>query len=99
MQSSNISQLLLKLKTNLPKLSNEYSIKSLGVFGSYVHGEQKKRSDLDLLIEFNKTPSLFTFVALQDELTKIAGIKVDLVMKKTLKPAIGKHILSQVTYI
>lgn len=91
--------LLRKLGTQLPKLSKDYSIKSLGVFGSYIRGKQKKTSDLDILVEFNETPSLLTFIALENQLSQVLGVKVDLVMKKTLKPIIGKHILSEVTYV
>lgn len=87
------------LKHQLPKLITQYRVKSLGLFGSYMRGEQKKGSDLDILVEFNETPSLFTFVELEDKLSQLLGIKVDLVMKKTLKPIIGKHILSEVTYV
>jgi len=84
------------LRQHLPELREHYSVKSLGVFGSYVKGEQKKRSDLDLLVEFEQAPSLFEYVTLENYLSDLAGIKVDLVMKKTLKPYIGQRILAEV---
>lgn len=87
------------LKQQLPKLGDQYRVKSLGLFGSYMRGEQKIGSDLDILVEFNETPSLFTFVELGDKLSQLLGVKVDLVMKKALKPAIGKHILREVIYL
>lgn len=93
------NQLLLRLKRYLPSLSKEYGIKSLGVFGSYIRGEQKRGSDLDVLVEFNETPGLLTYIKLENELSQILGTKVDLVMKKTLKPVIGEHILSEVVYV
>ncbi len=84
------------LRKHLPELRERYSVKSLGVFGSYVRGEQKKRSDLDVLVEFEHAPSLFKYIDLEDYLSDLVGIKVDLVMKKTLKPVIGQRILAEV---
>ena len=56
-------------------------LKSFGIFGSYDHEQQKKRSDIDLLVEFNEhvTVTLVGFVALERELGKLLGHKVDLV--------------------
>lgn len=84
------------LRSHLPALRERYAVTSLGLFGSYVRGEQKKRSDLDLLVEFERAPSLFKYGELEDHLSDLVGIKVDLVMKKTLKPYIGRQILSEV---
>jgi predicted nucleotidyltransferase len=84
------------LRAHLPALRERYSIASLGIFGSYVRGEQKKKSDLDLLVEFERAPSLFKYIELEDHLSELVGIKVDLVMKKTLKPHIGRVILAEV---
>ncbi len=84
------------LRQHLPEIRERYQVKSLGIFGSYIRGEQKKRSDLDLLVEFESYPSLFEFVHLQNELSKLVGIKVDLVTKSGLKPAIGRRILAEV---
>ncbi|MBI5303995.1 MAG: nucleotidyltransferase family protein [Chloroflexi bacterium] len=84
------------LRAHLPALREHYSITSLGIFGSYVRGDQKKKSDLDLLVEFERAPSLFKYVELEDHLSELVGIKVDLVMKKTLKAHIGRYILAEV---
>ena len=77
----------------------KYHLKEIGVFGSYVRNEQKNSSDLDVLVEYEQTPGLFSFLRLEDELSKLLGIKVDLVMKSSLKPHIGKIILEEVHYI
>ena len=76
-----------------------YGVKKIGVFGSYVRGEQKEKSDIDLLVEFEEPISLLDFVALERHLSEIMGVKVDLVMKTALKPRIGKHILREVVYL
>jgi predicted nucleotidyltransferase len=71
-------------------------VRALGVFGSFVRGEATADSDLDLLVEFEHSPTLFEFVRLQRHLTELLGVPVDLVMKSALKPAIGQAILSEV---
>jgi uncharacterized protein len=87
------------LRSHLPALREQYSVASLGLFGSYVRGEQKKRSDLDVLVEFEDAPSLFAYGELEDHLSGLVGIKVDLVMKKALKPYIGQRILDEVVVL
>ncbi len=88
-----------KLKESVLFLKTEFSVKKIGVFGSYVRGAQRKNSDIDILIEFFEEPSMFKFLDLENYLTKLLNIKVDLVMKNSLKPNIGKQILSEVVYV
>lgn len=88
-----------KLRQHMPELEAAYDVKALGVFGSYVRGDQRKRSDLDLLVEFHQAPSLFKFIALEHYLSDLLGVRVDLVMKDALEPAIGQHILSDVVVV
>lgn len=88
------------LRLHLPKLRQEYGVRSLGLFGSYVRGDQHVGSDLDLLVEFDDRPlTLFQFIALENYLSDLLGVKVDLVEKETLKPVIGRHILREVVPI
>lgn len=91
-----IKQILSKLK---PMLIKNYEIKEIGVFGSYVRGDQNPQSDIDILVDFEEYPSLLEFVGIEDELSDYLGIKVDLVMKTGLKPYIGRHILREVIYL
>jgi uncharacterized protein len=93
------TDLLSKLEENLPHLRQEYGVKSLGLFGSYLRGEQKSDSDVDILVDFEEPIGLLKFMDLELDLTELLGIKVDLVMKTALKPGIGKHILREVTYV
>lgn len=67
-----------KLHQQLPLLAEQYRVKSLGVFGSYVRQEQSPDSDLDLLVTFDELPSLLKFIELENYLSDILGIKVDL---------------------
>ncbi len=92
-----LEQVFDLLRQQLPALRARYGVRSLGVFGSYVRGEQKKRSDVDVLVEFGEHDiSLLEFVGLEQELSGLLGIKVDLVEKGGLKPEIGKRILQEV---
>jgi predicted nucleotidyltransferase len=84
------------LRRELPKLKARFHIQSLGLFGSYVRGSARPESDLDVLVEFSEEPSLFTFIDCEAHLAALLGVKVDLVMKETLKPRIGRQILSEV---
>lgn len=83
------------LRQQLPMLTERYSVETLEVFGSYVRSEQKKDSDLDILVTFKEVPSLLTFLAIENYLTDLLGVKVDLVMKDSLKPKIGGQILRE----
>jgi len=81
------------------ELKGKFKVKEIGIFGSYVRKRQGKKSDVDILVEFYETIDLFRFVELGDFLSEILGVKVDLVMKETLKPRIKERILSEVIYL
>ena len=94
-QEKELSFLLEILRRKLPYLKEKYSIETLEVFGSYVRAEEKSGSDLDLLITFYELPSLFTYIELENHLSDILGVKVDLVMKDSLKASIGERIIKE----
>ena len=60
---------------------------------------EKAKSDIGILVEFYETIDLFEFVELEDFLSEALGVKVDLVMKETLKPRIKNRILKETVYI
>jgi len=91
-----IKKKLIKIK---PFLKEKYKVKEIGVFGSYIKGTQGKKSDLDILVEFEEVPDLFTYIEIEEFLSRQLNMKVDLVMKSALKPYIGKFILQEVKYI
>ena len=86
------------LREQKPYLAEKYGVEILGVFGSYVRQEQRPDSDLDLLIELDRPPkiSLIGLVELEDELSRMLGVRVDLAIKKNLKNRIGTRILQEV---
>ena len=95
-KQKHLSNLIQRLQQEMPRISERYRINSLGVFGSHVRQEQQADSDLDLLVTFHDPPSLLKFIELENHLSDLLGIKVDLVMQSALKPRIGERILSQV---
>jgi len=88
-----------KIKNTEPFLKEKFRVKKIGVFGSYSRGEQKKKSDIDILVEFFETPSMFKFLDLEEFLNKLLNIRVDLVTKDALKPYLRARILDDVIYI
>lgn len=94
-----LDDIMQVLRPHLPDLRKEHGVKYLGVFGSYVRGEQGKGSDVDILVEYVEAPSMFRFIALQEHLAEILGVNVDLVMKTALKPTIGERILAEVVAV
>lgn len=82
-----------------PILKERFKINSIGICGSYVRKAEKAKSDIDILVEFYETIDLFEFVELEDFLSEALGVKVDSVMKETLKPRIKNRILKEAVYI
>lgn len=65
-----------EIRKNMSILRNKYKVKSIGVFGSYIRGEQGKKSDMDILVEFYETIDLFIFIELEEYLSEILDVKV-----------------------
>jgi predicted nucleotidyltransferase len=95
-ENLNVQQMADRLRDELPRLRREYAVRSLGLFGSYVRGEQRRGSDLDVLVEFSEVPGMLRFLDLERDLSRLLGVAVDLVQKEALKPAIGKRIREEV---
>jgi len=95
----NLEEIKKKIEELKPSIKEKFKVKSIGIFGSYIRGEEKKKSDLDVLVEFEEPISLLKFIALENYLSDSLGVKVDLVEKSALKPRIGKRILEEVVNI
>lgn len=84
----------------LPRFKRTYGIRKIGFFGSYIRGEQTTESDLDVLVEIeNPEMSLLDFIRLENDISDLIGISVDLVDQSTLKPALEGRILDEVVYL
>jgi predicted nucleotidyltransferase len=87
------------IKSTKPFLKEKFKVKDIGVFGSYVRGEQKENSDLDILVEFGERIGIFKFLELEEYLEDMLHLKIDLVSRKALKPTIGRQILKEVVML
>ncbi len=94
-----ITEIKSMLRTEKPSLMEKYNVKEIGIFGSFIRGEQDHKSDLDLIVEFAKPIGLLKFINLENYLRDLLGIKIDLVTKSALKPFIGERILQEVVYL
>jgi hypothetical protein len=83
------------LHEHLPEFRQQYGVKSFGIFGSYTRREARKRSDLDILVEFDRIGTLLEYIRLEDTLSDLLGVKVDLVDRSTLKQGISARILRE----
>ena len=92
-------KILEKLRQLDPKVKEKYKIKEIGVFGSIIRGEQNKRSDIDILVEFEETPDLLRFIELERYLEGLFGKKVDLVRKQALRIELKDRILNEVVSV
>jgi len=94
-RTRSLKKILEILHQQIPLLKERYGVEKLEVFGSYVRDEQEKDSDLDILVTYRQVPTLLGFIALENHLSDLLGVKVDLVMKDSLKPKIGQQILRE----
>ncbi|MEJ7619575.1 MAG: HepT-like ribonuclease domain-containing protein [Aquificaceae bacterium] len=84
-QKPTLELFMEELLSLLPYLRERYGVKELGVFGSYLRGEQRQDSDLDLLVDFEKDISLWNVMELEEFLSERLGVRVDLIMKSSLR--------------
>ncbi len=94
-----IEPIIQRLQNILPQLRKEYDVEQLGVLGSYVRNEQHTDSDIDILVSFRSTPGLLRYISLEQYLSEVLGVRVDLVIESALKPAIGARIRAEVRSI
>jgi uncharacterized protein len=91
-----LDEITAVLQQHLPDLRQRYGVRNLWLFGSYVRAEQTENSDLDVLVTFdNPRLSLIQFIQLELELSKLLGMKVDLVEREGLKPTIGQYVIEE----
>jgi predicted nucleotidyltransferase len=88
------------LEDNKDILKDKFKVIEIGIFGSYVRGEETITSDIDILVEFEKEGKTFdNYIELKYFLEELLGIKVDLVMKGALKQELRDIILKETVYV
>jgi len=96
MKKQEILTRLIELK---PTITEQYKVREISLFGSYVRGEQVEDSDIDLLVEFDETADLFDLIGLELYLEDVFNRKVDVVPKQSLRPEISQDVLDQIITI
>jgi predicted nucleotidyltransferase len=74
-----------KIKNIILNILKDYNPSKVGIFGSFARGDNKSDSDIDILVEFKEPPSLLTLIKIENDLSELLGIKVDLVTTGALK--------------
>ena len=99
MSTQDRDELIQELKQLKQQLQTKWPVESLALFGSWVRGDARPDSDVDLLIQFRPGQAtgigLFEFFDIPVFLAQGLGRKVDLVEKQALKPSLAKHILPE----
>lgn len=90
-----ISEVKERLLRHKNELRSRYGVSELGIFGSLVRGEGGESSDLDVLVEFEEAPGLLKFLELEEYLSELTGMKVDLVRKKSVRAELRDSILGE----
>jgi predicted nucleotidyltransferase len=89
------------LEEKLAEICKKNDVVFLAVFGSFVRGEQNKKSDVDIAIEFDKSKrkTLLDLVRLEDELSKVFERKVDLGIFSSLNPYVVEDVKREMRVI
>ena len=87
---------ILKLLEDNRDQINKYGVKKIGLFGSFLRGNQNKESDIDILVVFHR-PTFDNYMELKFFLEKLFHRKVDLILEDALKPSI-KHVKEEAIY-
>lgn len=88
--------ILLKLQELKPIITARYKVRELGLFGSFVRGEQSASSDIDVLVEFDDSADLFDLIGLILYLEETLQRKVDVVPKRALRVELQESVLREV---
>ena len=97
---SSIEEVVQYLNKNRIYLHDRFGITSIGIFGSFVRGEQTPYSDIDMVIEMEKSKkNIHIFLQLKRFIEKEIGRKVDIGFEHSLKPAIREKIKEHIIYV
>ena len=88
------------LNSHKDELRERYKVREIGIFGSFVRGEQSEVSDVDILVEFER-PIGLKFFELADYMEEILGVKVDLLTEKAVKqkPHLWESVKEDLIYV
>jgi len=87
------------LKNHKKEFKEKYHIQDIGIFGSYAKGMQKKTSDIDIMVTFEKPVSLLHIISFENYLSDMLGIKVDIVPKNNIRKELKESILNEMVSV
>lgn len=90
-----VNQIRLLISERKDKIKGEFKAEVLGVFGSYARGEEKKESDIDVLVRFGEGATLLHLVGLGYYLEDLFGVPVDVVSERALHPMMKDDVLKE----
>jgi hypothetical protein len=100
MEASNINEIITYLREKKAFLRERFGVTRIGIFGSFVQGGQTRRSDIDLLVELEKSKkNIHTFLQLRRLLERELSRKVDLGLEHSLKPVVRENIKGKIIYV
>lgn len=99
MSASTSQEVLMKLKALGPAITARYKVKKIGVFGSFVRGEQNANSDIDILVEFEKEADLFDLMGVSLMLEEELQRKVDVIPQRALRKEFRKTVLRETVVV
>ena len=87
-----LDEIISTLNAHREELEKAFQVRTIAIFGSYARGEQTRNSDNDIIVSFEETPTFIEFIRLEERLTEILGIKVDLLTEESISPYIRPYI-------
>jgi predicted nucleotidyltransferase len=94
MKTKKNSKHIESIKQKILPIFKKYNVTKAGIFGSFARGNNKKKSDIDILAEIDKKYSLYDVIGMQLLLQKVLKKKVDLVEYELIRPEIKENILN-----
>lgn len=90
-----LEEIIEAIKKRKKVLEEKYKVKEIGIFGSYVRGEQTEKSDVDILVDFYELPDVFNLLKLERSLRGTLKCRVDVVRKQAIREELRDRILSE----
>ncbi len=90
-----VREIIVLIRSLKEEIRTKYKAEVVGIFGSFVRGEEDETSDIDVLVEFDKDADLFDFVGLSIFLEERLGRKVDVVPRDAVRPELKEIILKE----
>jgi uncharacterized protein len=87
------------LKNHLPEMQSRFFVVGLSLFGSYARGEASPGSDVDILVDFRKTPDFDLYMDLKFYLEDLLGIPVDLVTEAAMRPRVRDAVQKELIHV